>query len=226
MIKPITHTPNRLYVDWLTWIIFYFAPHIANMTHNDVIITEICFFQTLSYICSLQKNMPAFWTNTNNKISNSVNVKKWFLPVAFSPIDLWCLFPNPKKSNFSLHVQTIEIPLFLYWHKILYDSVFHLHHLQMSVIWLIVSQKEYVLYSNNQWYPKFKILYPNRPIRTKKSPYKAHKYRLCRDLPFYSNSSRGFYRQLINADISCIFGTSISPNITLFASFSKFLVAN
>ena len=42
----------------------------------------------------------------------------------------------------------------------------------------------------------------------------------------YSNSFRGFYRQLSNADISYIFGTSISPNIALFASFSKFSVAN
>lgn len=26
------------------------------------------------------------------------------------------------------------------------------------------------------------------PTANEKSPYKAHKYRLCRDLPFYSNS--------------------------------------
>ena len=32
--------------------------------------------------------------------------------------------------------------------------------------------------------------------------------------------------QLINADISRILDTSISPNIALFASFSKLLVAN
>ena len=32
------------------------------------------------------------------------------------------------------------------------------------------------------------ILYPNRTQRHLKNPYKAHKYRLCRDLPFYSNS--------------------------------------
>ena len=42
----------------------------------------------------------------------------------------------------------------------------------------------------------------------------------------YSNSSRVFYRQLINTDISYILDTSISPNIALFASFSKLLVAN
>lgn len=41
-----------------------------------------------------------------------------------------------------------------------------------------------------------------------------------------SISSQVYYRQLINADISCILGTSISPNIALFASFSKLLVAN
>ena len=33
------------------------------------------------------------------------------------------------------------------------------------------------------------ILYPNRTQRHLKNPYKAHNYRLCRDLPFYSNSS-------------------------------------
>ncbi len=32
------------------------------------------------------------------------------------------------------------------------------------------------------------ILYPNRTQRHLKNPYKAHKYRLCRDLPIYSNS--------------------------------------
>lgn len=45
-------------------------------------------------------------------------------------------------------------------------------------------------------------------------------------LVHYSNSSRVYYRQLINADISRILDTSISPNIALFASFSKLLVAN
>lgn len=33
------------------------------------------------------------------------------------------------------------------------------------------------------------ILYPNRTHRHLKNPYKAHKYKLCRDLPFYSNSA-------------------------------------
>ncbi len=32
------------------------------------------------------------------------------------------------------------------------------------------------------------LLYPNRTKRRLKNPYKAHKYRLCRDLPLYSNS--------------------------------------
>ena len=41
-----------------------------------------------------------------------------------------------------------------------------------------------------------------------------------------ANSSRVYYRQLINADIFYILGTSISPNIAIFASFSKLLVAN
>lgn len=34
----------------------------------------------------------------------------------------------------------------------------------------------------------FIVLYPNRTQRHLKNPYKAHKYKLCRDLPFYSNS--------------------------------------
>lgn len=40
----------------------------------------------------------------------------------------------------------------------------------------------------------FIVLYPNRTQRHLKNPYKAHKYRLCRDLPFYLNSS---HRRLI-----------------------------
>ena len=35
----------------------------------------------------------------------------------------------------------------------------------------------------------FIVLYPNRTQRHLKNPYKAHKYRLCRDLSFYSNST-------------------------------------
>ena len=35
---------------------------------------------------------------------------------------------------------------------------------------------------------KINFLYPNRTHRHLKNPYNAHKYRLCRDLPFYSNS--------------------------------------
>ena len=31
----------------------------------------------------------------------------------------------------------------------------------------------------------FIVLYPNRTQRHLKNPYKAHKYKLCRDLPFY-----------------------------------------
>ena len=79
----------------------------------------------------------------------------------------------------------------------------------------------------------YEVDYNAAPLKT---PYKAYKYRLCRELRCYwdywettgcySNSSRVFYRQLINADISCIFGTSISQNIALFTSFSILLVAN
>ena len=34
----------------------------------------------------------------------------------------------------------------------------------------------------------FIVLYPTRTHLHIKNPYKAHKYRLCRDLPIYSNS--------------------------------------
>lgn len=36
----------------------------------------------------------------------------------------------------------------------------------------------------------FIVLYPNHTQRHLKNPYKAHKYRLCRDLPFHSNSTK------------------------------------
>lgn len=37
----------------------------------------------------------------------------------------------------------------------------------------------------------FIVLYPNRTRHHLKIPYKAHKYRFCRDLPIYSNSFSG-----------------------------------
>ena len=70
------------------------------------------------------------------------------------------------------------------------------------------------------------ILYPNRTHRHLKNPYKAQKYKLCRDLPFYSNSSQGKYHQIENADFMRHFTASVSSNVTLFISFSKTLVAN
>lgn len=72
----------------------------------------------------------------------------------------------------------------------------------------------------------FIVLYPNRTQRHLKNPYKAHKYRLCRDLPFYSNSSQRKYQQIKNADFMQHSTASISSNVTLFMSFSKTLVAN
>lgn len=63
---------------------------------------------------------------------------------------------------------------------------------------------------------------PTSKKRARKCPF----YRLLRAFENYSNSSRVFYQQLINTDISYILGTSISQYIALFASFSKFLVAN
>lgn len=72
----------------------------------------------------------------------------------------------------------------------------------------------------------FIVLYPNRTQRHLKNPYKAHKYRLCRDLSFYSNSSQRKYHQIKNADFMRHSTASISSNVTLFMSFSKTLVAN
>ena len=65
------------------------------------------------------------------------------------------------------------------------------------------------------------IIVPNGKKQARKCPF----YRLLRAFENYSNSSRGFYRQLINADISYILGTSISQYIALFASFFILLVA-
>lgn len=70
------------------------------------------------------------------------------------------------------------------------------------------------------------ILYPNRTHRHLKNPYKAHKYWLCRDLPFYSNSSQWKYYQIKNADFMWHSTASVSSYVTLFISFSKTLVAN
>ena len=64
------------------------------------------------------------------------------------------------------------------------------------------------------------------PNANKKSPCKAHKYKLCRDLHFYSNSSQRKYHQIKNADFMRHSTASVSSNVTLFISFSKTLVAN
>ena len=66
------------------------------------------------------------------------------------------------------------------------------------------------------------IIVPKGKKQARKCPF----YRLLRAFENYSNSSRVFYRQLLNADISCILGTSISQIIALFTSFLILLVAN
>ena len=50
----------------------------------------------------------------------------------FLPNDLYHLFPIHQNSNSFLHIQLLEILLLPYWHKILYDSEFLPHCLQMS----------------------------------------------------------------------------------------------
>lgn len=57
------------------------------------------------------------------------------------------------------------------------------------------------------------ILYPNRTHRHLKNPYKAHKYKLCRDLPFYSNSTitNQFYLVIICCRVSLSFDYLIYP---------------
>ena len=50
-IKPITDTPNRLYVDWLAWIVLNLLPNIPNMAHDDIVIAKIWFFpNTIIYL--------------------------------------------------------------------------------------------------------------------------------------------------------------------------------
>ena len=56
-----------------------------------------------------------------------------------------------------------------------------------------------------------------------KNPYKAHKYRLCRDLPFCSNSQSSFLHTLL----SYVFPYILVSNISIFfysISFLKLLV--
>lgn len=59
----------------------------------------------------------------------------------------------------------------------------------------------------------FIVLYPNRTQRHLKNPYKAHKYRLCRDLPFYSNSTttNQFCLEIICYRICLSFNSLICP---------------
>lgn len=57
------------------------------------------------------------------------------------------------------------------------------------------------------------ILYPNRTHRHLKNPYKAHKYKLCRDLPFYSNSTitNQFCLEIIGCRVRFSFNYLIYP---------------
>ena len=51
-----------------------------------------------------------------------------------------------------------------------------------------VEAKEYMCYLAAAIYLSYKKLYPNRTQCHLKNPYKACKYKPCRDLAFYSNS--------------------------------------
>ena len=64
------------------------------------------------------------------------------------------------------------------------------------------------------------ILYPNRTQRHLKNPYKAHKYRLCRDLPFYSNSTKtnAFCLGIILCNVSRSFDYLIYPYYPAYTS--------
>lgn len=64
------------------------------------------------------------------------------------------------------------------------------------------------------------ILYPNRTHRHLKNPYKAHKYKLCRDLPFYSNSTKtnAFCLGIILCNVSRSFDYLIYPYYPAYTS--------
>lgn len=66
----------------------------------------------------------------------------------------------------------------------------------------------------------FIVLYPNRTQRHLKNPYKAHKYRLCRDLSFYSNSTKtnAFCLGIILCNVSRSFDYLIYPYYPAYTS--------
>ena len=63
-------------------------------------------------------------------------------------------------------------------------------------------------------------LYPNRTHYHLKNPYKAHKYRLCRDLAFYSNSTKtnAFCLGIILCNVSRSFDYLIYPYYPAYTS--------
>jgi hypothetical protein len=40
-IKTVADTPNRLYIDRFTWVVFYLLPEIMDMAHDDIDFTII-----------------------------------------------------------------------------------------------------------------------------------------------------------------------------------------
>lgn len=43
-VEAITYSPYSLYVNRFTWIIFYFSTQVADMAHDNIIITKIWLF--------------------------------------------------------------------------------------------------------------------------------------------------------------------------------------
>ena len=66
----------------------------------------------------------------------------------------------------------------------------------------------------------FIVLYPKRTHLHIKNPYKAHKYRLCRDLPIYSNSTKtnAFCLGIILCNVSRSFDYLIYPYYPAYTS--------
>lgn len=94
-IKPITDTPNRLYVDWLAWIILYLFPYVADMAHNNIIIAIIWFFPN-PIIYLLAKDFGISRTHYCNVENGKKPVTESFLKVLASgyKIPMEAFIPN------------------------------------------------------------------------------------------------------------------------------------
>lgn len=94
-IKLITDTPNRLYVDWLAWIILYLFPYVADMAHNNIIIAIIWFFPN-PIIYLLAKDFGISRTHYCNVENGKKPVTESFLKVLASgyKIPMEAFIPN------------------------------------------------------------------------------------------------------------------------------------